>query len=170
MVAVAVVGLYFGNVMIGRETAISHKIRESVFNFWELAALPIYCFSICRRYNGFGKDHLTLAMIVFVFCSGSDSEGYLCLSNIGRNKPFHKRQDSSILEAYVVVGGMREAVSVAVIPSLPENGIKTYFETITFGVVLSSLIIQYIELTSYVKIHLRQDALEERLSKVIQNS
>lgn len=74
------------------------------------------------------------------------------------------------MEAYVVVGGMREAVSAAVIPSLPENGIKTYFETITFGVVLSSLIIQYIELTSYVKIHLRQDALEERLSKVIQNS
>ncbi len=67
MVAVAVVGLYFGNVMIRRETAISYKIRESVFNFWELAALPIYCFM--WEIHGFGKDHLTLTMIVFVFAA-----------------------------------------------------------------------------------------------------
>jgi CPA1 family monovalent cation:H+ antiporter len=52
---------------------------------------------------------------------------------------------------------MRGAVSVALVASLPESEFKSMLETITFGVVLSSLIIQYIALTSYVKRHFRQN-------------
>ena len=51
----------------------------------------------------------------------------------------------------VVLGGMRGAISVALVASLPEGNFKHTIATITFGVVLSSLIIQYIVLTRYVK-------------------
>jgi CPA1 family monovalent cation:H+ antiporter len=46
---------------------------------------------------------------------------------------------------------MRGAISVALVASLPESNLKNTIATITFGVVLSSLIIQYIGLTRYVK-------------------
>src|SRR6185437_5075268 len=65
----------------------------------------------------------------------------------------------------VVLGGMRGAISVALVASLPESEFKSILETITFGVVLSSLVIQYIALTSYVKRHFRQDTLEEKAFK-----
>jgi len=65
----------------------------------------------------------------------------------------------------VVLGGMRGAVSVALVASLPDSDFKAILETITFGVVLSSLVIQYIALTSYVKRNFRQDALEEQAFK-----
>jgi CPA1 family monovalent cation:H+ antiporter len=48
----------------------------------------------------------------------------------------------------VVVGGIRGAISGALVASLPESNLKDTIATITFGIVLSSLIIQYIGLTS----------------------
>lgn len=38
LVAVAVAGIYFGNVTIKQERIVSPKVRESAFNFWEMAA------------------------------------------------------------------------------------------------------------------------------------
>ncbi len=50
---------------------------------------------------------------------------------------------------------MRGALSVALVASLPDEDIssnlKNLIATLTFGVVLLSLIIQYIGLTKYVK-------------------
>ena len=51
----------------------------------------------------------------------------------------------------VLVGGMRGAISVALVASLPPSDFKNLLQTITFGVVLLSLIIQYIVLSKYVK-------------------
>ena len=44
----------------------------------------------------------------------------------------------------VVLGAMCRAISGALVASLPESNLKDTIATITFGVVLSSLIIQYI--------------------------
>jgi Na+:H+ antiporter len=51
----------------------------------------------------------------------------------------------------VLVGGMRGAISVALVASLPPSEFKNILQTITFGVVLLSLIIQYVVLSGYVK-------------------
>ena len=56
----------------------------------------------------------------------------------------------------VVLGGMRGALSVALVASLPseginDHGLKDLIVTLTFGVVLLSIVIQYIGLTKYVK-------------------
>jgi monovalent cation:H+ antiporter, CPA1 family len=50
-----------------------------------------------------------------------------------------------------MLGGMRGALSIALVGSLPESNLKNTIATITFGVVLSSLIAQYIGLAKYVK-------------------
>ena len=51
----------------------------------------------------------------------------------------------------IMLGGMRGALSVALVASLPPTSFKNTIATITFGVVLTSLIIQYFALTKYVK-------------------
>lgn len=38
LVAVAVAGLYFGNITVKHEAYMSLKVRTSVFNFWEIIA------------------------------------------------------------------------------------------------------------------------------------
>ncbi len=51
-----------------------------------------------------------------------------------------------------MIGGMRGALSVALVTSLPQSELKNRMEIITFGVILFSLIIQYIGLSKYLKI------------------
>jgi monovalent cation:H+ antiporter, CPA1 family len=51
----------------------------------------------------------------------------------------------------VLVGGMRGAMSVALIASLPHSDLKNILQSITYGVVLLSLIVQYVVPSKYVK-------------------
>ena len=51
----------------------------------------------------------------------------------------------------ILIGGMRGAISVALVASLPPSDLKNILQTVTFGVVLLSLIIQYVVLARYVK-------------------
>ena len=51
----------------------------------------------------------------------------------------------------VMIGGMRGALSVALVATLPENTFKDILEPITFGVVLSSLLVQYPVLSRYIR-------------------
>lgn len=50
-----------------------------------------------------------------------------------------------------MMGGMRGALSVALVTSLPQSDLKDKLEIITFGVIFSSLIIQYVTLSKYLK-------------------
>ena len=61
----------------------------------------------------------------------------------------------------VVIGGMRGALSVALAASLPESNFKLIIETLTFGVVLSSLLIQFTILSQYVKKAFVKDVVAE---------
>lgn len=161
LVAVAIAGLYFGNVTIRRESVISHKVRESAFNFWEMAAF--FANSAAFLYLGATMDLtkvvgniplIGLAFAVVLAARAASAYPILAAAN-------HFIRDKIPLswKHVVVLGGMRGAVSVALVASLPESEFKSMLETITFGVVLSSLIIQYIALMSYVKRHFRQDEL-----------
>ena len=51
----------------------------------------------------------------------------------------------------IMLGGMRGTISVALVASLPPSSFKTILQTLTFGVFLLSLAIQYIALPKYVK-------------------
>jgi monovalent cation:H+ antiporter, CPA1 family len=62
-----------------------------------------------------------------------------------------KKKIPSIWNNVIMIGGMRGALAVALVTSLPAGELKDKLEALTFGVVLASLIIQYIALTKYIK-------------------
>ena len=73
---------------------------------------------------------------------------YPILSVVNR---FGRKKIPSLWSNVVMIGGMRGAVAVALVASLPAGALKDKLEALTFGVVLASLIIQYIALTKYIK-------------------
>lgn len=160
LVAVAMAGLYFGNVTIRHEKAISQKVRESAFNFWEMAAF--FANSAAFLYLGATMDLLKIAgnvpLIALAFAAVLAARAASTYPILAATNRFVKDRIPLAWKHVVVLGGMRGAVSVALVASLPESAFKSTLETITFGVVLSSLVIQYLALTSYVKRHFRQNA------------
>jgi monovalent cation:H+ antiporter, CPA1 family len=50
-----------------------------------------------------------------------------------------------------MIGGMRGALSVALVTSIPQSELKDRLEIITFGVILFSLALPYIGLSKYLK-------------------
>ena len=152
LVAVAVAGLYFGNRTVRQEAYMSLKTRLSVFNFWEIIAF--FANSIAFLYLGISMNIVNIAkdlpLIALSFAAvlvARIGSTYPILAAVNR---FTKEKIPMVWRHIVVLGGMRGAISVALVASLPENKFKGAISTITFGVVLSSLIVQYIGLTKYV--------------------
>ena len=158
LVAVAVVGIYFGNVTIRNEKAISHKVRESAFSFWEMAAF--FANSAAFLYLGITMNLveigtsiwlIALAFVVVLAARAVSVYPILYLTN-----RFTSEKTPRMWRNVVFLGGMRGAVSVALVASLPQGEFKVVLESITFGVVLASLILQYIILSQYIKRKFKQ--------------
>jgi len=153
LIAVAVAGLYFGNVTTKHETILSEKSRVASFNFWNMIAF--FANSIAFLYLGLSMDMPTivdsLPLILVAFAVVLISRAiatYPILGLIGR----YTREKIPLKWQHVVVlGGMRGALSVALVSTIPERDFKHILQTITFGVVLSSLLIQYPSLVSFIK-------------------
>jgi monovalent cation:H+ antiporter, CPA1 family len=153
LVAVAVAGLYFGNITVKQEAYMSLKVRNSVFNFWEMIAFfansaAFVYLGINMNIFNIGQNFLLIALSFAAVLTARVASTYPLLA--ATNK-FTKEKIPRVWRHIVVLGGMRGALSVALVASLPESSFKNTIATITFGVVLSSLIIQYIGLTQYVK-------------------
>lgn len=164
LVAVALAGLYFGNVTIRHESVVSHKVRESAFNFWEMAAF--FANSAAFLYLGATMDLEKIVgqipLIALAFAAVLAARAASAYPILAATNHFVKDKIPTSWKHAVVLGGMRGAVSVALVASLPDNNFKSVLETITFGVVLSSLVIQYLSLTWYVKRHFKQDELKKK--------
>jgi CPA1 family monovalent cation:H+ antiporter len=128
-----------------------------VFNFWEIIAFLAN--SAAFLYLGVSMNVLSIGqnigLIILAF-------GIIFLARVTSTYPilsivskFTREKIPSTWRHIVVLGGMRGALSVALVASLPNEDIssnlKNLIATLTFGVVLLSLIIQYIGLTKYVK-------------------
>ncbi len=158
LVAVAVAGLYFGNITVKHEAYMSLKVRTSVFNFWEIVAFLAN--SAAFLYLGVSMNVLSIGqnigLIILAFSVvfiARIISTYPILSAINR---FTREKIPTAWRHIVVLGGMRGALSVALVASLPSEGInghglKDLIVTLTFGVVLLSIVIQYIGVTKYVK-------------------
>jgi CPA1 family monovalent cation:H+ antiporter len=158
-------------VTIKREGVISHKVRESAFNFWEMAAF--FANSAAFLYLGATMDlikvvgHLPLIALSFAAVLAARAASAYPILTI-TNHFMKKDKIPSSWKHVVVLGGMRGAVSVALVASLPETEFKSTLETITFGVVLTSLVVQYVTLTSYVKKHFKQEENENEEAKMLE--
>jgi CPA1 family monovalent cation:H+ antiporter len=157
LVAVGVAGLYFGNITVKHEAYMSKKVRTSVINFWEIIAFLAN--SAAFLYLGVNMNIVSIGqnigLIILAF-------GIVLVARIISTYPLLTLIDKFTNEKIpvpwrriVVLGGMKGALSVALVASLNStnvaNSVKDTIATITFGVVLCSLIIQYVGLAKYVK-------------------
>lgn len=163
LVAVAVAGIYFGNVTIRHESVVSHKVRESAFNFWEMAAF--FANSAAFLYLGITMDLVKIGqnipIIVLAFAATLVARAASAYPILALTNRIVRSKIPLAWKHVVVLGGMRGAVSVALVASLPESKFKFTLETITFGVVLSSLVIQYLALNGYIKSAKKRNMIQE---------
>jgi CPA1 family monovalent cation:H+ antiporter len=153
LVAVAIAGLYFGHVTSKQENVLSAKTRTFVFNFWEMIAYVAN--SLAFLYLGLSMDlasignHLSLvAFAVVAVLTGRFVSVYPIL---GISNRFTKEKIPMAWRNIAMIGSMRGAISVALVGMLPAGDFKNILQTMTFGVVLCSLIVQYPILVRYIK-------------------
>jgi monovalent cation:H+ antiporter, CPA1 family len=153
LAAVAVAGLYFGNVTIKKEATMSKSVRTFAFNFWEMIAF--LASSAAFLYLGISMNLVDIAqhfpIIALSLIAVFGARAATTYPLLAATTRFAREKIPKTWKHIVLVGGMRGAISVALVASLPPSDFKNILQTITFGVVLLSLIIQYVVLSKYVK-------------------
>lgn len=153
LIAVASAGLYFGNVTMRKESSMSKEVRDTVSNFWEIAAffansLAFLFLGLTMNIISIGQEIPLILLVFVVVLIARALFAYPILTLVNK---FTKESVPLFWQNIIMIGGMRGAVSVALVTSLPQSEMKNSLETITFGVVLLSLVIQYIVLSKYIK-------------------
>jgi len=153
LIAAAVAGLYFGNITMKSEAVISPKVRTYTSNFWEMIAF--FANSLAFLYLGLSMDVIrigqNLPLIILAFVVVLAARAVSTYPILRLTNKFTKEKIPWPWRNVVWIGGMRGALSVALVATLPESEFKATLQTITFGVVLSSLIIQFPALSRYIK-------------------
>jgi monovalent cation:H+ antiporter, CPA1 family len=153
LIAAAVAGLYFGNVTMRSEKIITPKVRTYTSNFWEMIAF--FANSLAFLYLGLSMDMVrigqNLPLIILAFVVVLAARAVSTYPILRLTNKFTKENIPMKWRNVVWIGGMRGALSVALVATLPESEFKETLQTITFGVVLASLIIQYPALARYIK-------------------
>jgi monovalent cation:H+ antiporter, CPA1 family len=153
LAAVAVAGLYFGNVTVKKEAIMSKNVRTFAFNFWEMIAF--LASSAAFLYLGISMNmidivqHFPIIALSLIAVFGARAATIYPL--LAATTRFTRENIPNVWKHIVLLGGMRGAISVALVASLPPSDLKNILQTITFGVVLLSLIIQYVVLSRYVR-------------------
>jgi Na+:H+ antiporter len=153
LVAAAASGLYFGNLVMKGKGIMSEKTRVYSSNFWEMIAF--FANSVAFLYLGLSMDILNmgknLPLIAMAFGTVLAARAASTYPILAATHRFTHEKWPAAWRHVVMVGGMRGALSVALVATLPESEFKDVLKAITFGVVLSSLIVQYPILSRYIK-------------------
>ena len=165
LIAAAVAGLYFGNITMKSEKIISPKVRTYTSNFWEM--LAFFANSLAFLYLGLSMDLIrigqNLPLIILAFIVVLAARAVSTYPILRLTNKFTKEKIPRTWRNVVWIGGMRGALSVALVATLPESEFKETLQTITFGVVLASLIIQFPALSRYIKKAFPDNMAEEKL-------
>lgn len=155
LVAVAVVGLYFGNYTM--RARMDPASRETITKFWEVAAFLGN--SLAFLFIGFATDIITLgqslvlvalAYIVVIAARAASVYPILAIfSQIGEKMPISWSN-------VAMLGGIRGALSIALAASISASVLISAAEirtisTMVFGVAFFSIILQVPLLSRYVK-------------------
>lgn len=153
LVAAAASGLYFGNLVMKGKDVMSEKTRMYSSHFWEMIAF--FANSVAFLYLGLSMDILNmgtkLPLIAMAFVAVLAARAASTYPILAATDRFTHEKWPAAWRNVVMIGGMRGALSVALVATLPESEFKEILKTITFGVVLASLIVQYPVLTRYIK-------------------
>ena len=131
----------------------SNEVKVTVSNFWEIAAffansVAFLYLGVTMNIIGVGQNIVLIFLVFIIVLIRRAISTYPILTLVNR---FTKEKIPLLWQNVIMIGGMRGALSVALVTSLPQSELKDRLEIITFGVVLSSLIIQYIILSKYLK-------------------
>jgi CPA1 family monovalent cation:H+ antiporter len=139
LIVVATADLYFGNVTMRKESSLSKKVQDTVSNFWDISAF--FANSVAFLYVGITMNIICVSqntlLIIMVFASvliGRAISTYPILTLVNR---FTKEKIQLFWQNIIMIRGMRGALSVALVTSLPQSKLKDKLEIIICGVVLS---------------------------------
>ena len=157
LVAVAIAGLYFGHVTSKQEKTLSTKTKAFVFQFWEMIAYIAN--SLAFLYLGLSMDLLSigknLPLVAFAIIAVLAGRFVSTYPLLGLTNRFTNEKVPMAWRHVAMIGSMRGALSVALVGMLPESDFKNTLQTMTFGVVLCSLIIQYPALLRFIKVRFK---------------
>jgi CPA1 family monovalent cation:H+ antiporter len=153
LIAAATAGLYFGNITMRKESSMSKEVRTAVSNFWDIAAffanaIAFLFLGLTMNIINIGHNILLILLVFAVVLAGRALFTYPLLTAVNR---FTRENVPSYWQNIVMLGGMKGALSVALVTSLPQSDLKNALQAMTFGVVLLSLVVQYTALSKYVK-------------------
>jgi Na+:H+ antiporter len=174
LVAVSIAGIYYGNV--AARGSIGPSTREGVQTFWEIAAFVGN--SVAFLFIGFRTDVTKLASEIGLVLV---AYGAVVLARLVSVYPIlfvFDRVGSRIPSSWrnvAMLGGMRGAVSVALVASIPASALITSADvdtisTMVLGVAFLSISAQAWALTRYVRRNFPREHAEElnmRLSKTL---
>ncbi len=153
LVAAAASGLYFGNLVMKGKGIMSEKTLTYSSHFWEMIAF--FANSVAFLYLGLSMDLQSMgqrwSLIAIAFGAVLVARAVSTYPILAATQRFTQEKWPFAWRNVVMMGGMRGALSVALVATLPESDFKEILKTITFGVVLSSLIVQYPILSKYIK-------------------
>ncbi|MDE1816478.1 MAG: sodium:proton antiporter [Thaumarchaeota archaeon] len=153
LVAAAASGLYFGNLVMKGKDIMSEKAQVYSSHFWDMIAF--FANSVAFLYLGLSMDIMdmgkNLPLIAMAFGAVLAARAASTYPILAVTHRFTHEKWPNAWRHVIMIGGMRGALSVALVATLPESHFKDILEPITFGVVLSSLIVQYPILSRYIK-------------------
>ncbi len=161
LVAVAVTGLYYGNITM---RSVVHPLsKEALRSFWRIMAFIAN--SVAFLFIGLNTDLLNLshAFVLIIIASVSVFVAravavYPILAFFGR-----KRKVPRSWKNVALLGGMRGALSVVLIASIPVNlPLRSTLVTMVLGVVFISIIFQGPFLSSYIKRNFETETVQEK--------
>jgi CPA1 family monovalent cation:H+ antiporter len=152
LIAVPVAGLWLGNRTM--QKAMSEETRETMTHFWEVMTFLATSFALLLI--GLKADvrllysyapYVIVAFVAILVARALSLYPVIRLTRLmGESFP-------SSWNKILAFAGLRGAVSIALVLSLPSSNYKDLITTMVFGVVLISLLLQAAFLNSYLKRH-----------------
>ena len=170
LIAVSVVGLYFGNYTIN--TSIRASNREAVRVFWEIAAFVGN--SVAFLFIGFRTDLVifsqSIGLILLSYIAVVAARAatvYPILTVFDRLSTSEENKIPLKWRNVAMLGGMKGALSIALAASITATAMVTQddvnkISTLVLGVALISIILQTILLSRYIKRGFPKEKVEER--------
>ena len=155
LIAVAIVGLYFGNSTM--DLSLSKEVRLSIISFWEIAAfvgnaIAFMLIGFDTNLRAFFKVGYTILIAYVATVIARAAAVYPTFNILNR----FKRKIPRIWENIAVLGGVRGALSIALLATLTSSGVVSQSEmevvaAMVLGVVFISIMVQVPMLSSYAK-------------------
>jgi monovalent cation:H+ antiporter, CPA1 family len=176
LVAVTIIGLYFGNITL--RSSMGPSTRETVIQFWEFAAFLAN--SVAFLFIGFRTDVFKMALAIVPIVVAYLAVTAARAASVYPILTFLDRVDEKIPLKWrnvAMLGGMRGALSIALAASIPITVITAAdsdtINTLVLGVAFISISLQAALLFRYIHTRFKEEraiaveSLDIKLSKVV---